>query len=486
MSSAPSQDLTAERQALGGWIVSGVEIPDDLKAKDFFRDRHQRIFRAITALAERDVRGDVDALSAELMKLGDFSDEDQRYLHELASGVNAPGNAAHHGEAVRKHSLIRQRVDLARKLASPDLNGDAPELLDRMRELIEDVGDRIEVRPADLSRVRPVRWLWQKRVLIGYLSLLLGAEGIGKGTLTAWLIAAVTRGTLPGDLEGKPSRVLIVGDEDSFDSVVVPRLYAAGADLDLIETLSDEDGDALDVRADAERLTKLIRERGYRLLYIDALLDILGADADDWRSKDVRDRLRPIRHVARDTDVAALASLHPNKGSRGTFRDLVSGSHAFNASSRSSLLLAPHPEDEDRRVLVRGKGNLSAAPAAFEFEIQGRELEINGHGFSLPVVADTQETALGVEDVVKPQREAPVRESLADEIDAVGTGEIQGRADIARALGREPSDGSVGRALNQLEDQGRWEKVDRGKWRRIAIATSKEVAIGKTAEGEVS
>ena len=53
--------------------------------------------------------------------------------------------------------------------------------------------------------------------------------------------------------------------------------------------------------------------------------------------------------------MAILASLHPNKGTRGNFRDLVSGSHAFNAQSRSSLLLAQHPDDERRRVLVRGE-----------------------------------------------------------------------------------------------------------------------------------
>jgi hypothetical protein len=132
---------------------------------------------------------------------------------------------------------------------------------------------------------------------------------------------------------------------------------------------------------------------------------------------------------------------------------------------------------------VRGKGNLSAAPPAFEFAIHGRELEINGHGFSLPLVADESESEIGIEDVVKPQREAPVRESLADEINALGTGEVQARADIARALGREPADRSVGRALDQLEDQGRWEKVGRGKWRAIGIGTSKEAPMSKTPGG---
>jgi hypothetical protein len=69
--------------------------------------------------------------------------------------------------------------------------------------------------------------------------------------------------------------------------------------------------------------------------------------------------MRGSSAIARDLDVCALGSLHPNKGQRGSFRDLVSGSHAFNASSRSSLLLAEDPDDEDRRVLVRGKGNFT-------------------------------------------------------------------------------------------------------------------------------
>jgi hypothetical protein len=174
-----------------------------------------------------------------------------------------------------------------------------------------------------------------------------------------------------------------------------------------------------------------------------------------------------------------LAALHPNKGTRASFRDLISGTHAFNASSRSSLLLAEHPDDADRRVLVRGKGNLSAAPPSWEFELQGRDLEINGHGFSLPVVANAHEGELRVEDVLTPERPAPVRESLAEQIDRLGTGAVQSRTEIARLLKREPTDSSVGRALDQLEDQGRWEKVDRGQWRRrFAFATSSEVANG--------
>jgi hypothetical protein len=96
----------------------------------------------------------------------------------------------------------------------------------------------LRARPADLTRVRPTRWAWDRRIPLGYLALLLGAEGVGKGTLAVWLLARLTRGELPGDLEGAPVRVLLIGDEDSFDSVIVPRLFAAGADLSYVSTLA--------------------------------------------------------------------------------------------------------------------------------------------------------------------------------------------------------------------------------------------------------
>jgi hypothetical protein len=340
-------------------------------------------------------------------------------------------------------------------------------------------GAGLRIRGADLSRVRPIDWLWAKRLPIGYLCLLLGAEGIGKGVLIAWLIARLTRGELAGSLEGTPTRVLIVGDEDSFDTVILPRLYAAGADLAQVDELCDEASEVLDIRRDAEQLRELIRAGDYSFVYVDSLLDVLAVDTDDWRSKPVRDALRPLRRAARDLDVAVLGALHPNKGQRSSFRDLVSGTHAYNASSRSSLLLAQHPDDEGRRVLVRGKGNLSSAPPSFEFALEGLDLEINGHGFSLPVVADERDGELGVEDMLKPERPAPVRENLADQLDALGTGEIQSRAELAHALGRESDDRSVGRALDQLEEDGRWLKEGRGKWRSLGIGASSEAPMSK-------
>ena len=75
-----------------------------------------------------------------------------------------------------------------------------------------------------------VRWFWAGRVAVGTLSLLAGREGMGKSTITYWMVAQITRGTLPGEDYGRPRSVIICATEDAWADVIVPRLIAAGAD----------------------------------------------------------------------------------------------------------------------------------------------------------------------------------------------------------------------------------------------------------------
>jgi AAA domain len=257
----------------------------------------------------------------------------------------------------------------------------------------------LTVRTADLERSQPPRWAWEERVVRGYLNLLLGNEGIGKGTVIAWLIARLTRGELPGDLRGISVGVAVLGDEDSFDDVWVPRLHAAGANLARVVQIERPDGGFVNVREDREKLARAVRANGIGLLYFDQLLDNLGAGTDDWRQKAVRDALQPLRALARELDIAVLGCLHPNKRA-DSFRQLIAGAPAFNSVSRSSLLLAEHPEDEQRRVLVRGKGNLSKTPTAVEFQITSHRFSANGHDFNVPLAQDFSEGTLTVEDLV--------------------------------------------------------------------------------------
>jgi hypothetical protein len=258
---------------------------------------------------------------------------------------------------------------------------------------------RLVTRKPSLDRVRPIRSVWDKRVLAGYLNLLVGEEGIGKGNLVAWMAARVSRGELPGDVYGEPRSVLFIGDEDSWDNVWTPRFYVAGADFDYIEQLDVENDDGvLDVHRDSELIGEAIEETGAVLVYFDQLLDNLGA-ADNWKDKDIRHALRPIRKVARETDCAALATLHPRKNVKGNFRDLVSGTSQFNAVSRSSLYVTGHPYARERVIVVRPKGNYTKEPRAFEFEVEEQTPEIDGREITTSRITSERESALTWRDV---------------------------------------------------------------------------------------
>jgi hypothetical protein len=259
-------------------------------------------------------------------------------------------------------------------------------------------GDLI-VRPADLARAQPPRWAWEFRLVLGYLNLLVGNEGIGKGATFSWIAARLTHGELPGDYRGQPVGVGIIGDEDSFDQVWTPRLHAAGAELSRVVQIERPDSGFVNLSEDRGKLAQVVKDEQLGFLYLDSLLDNMGVNVDDWRNKQVRDALQPARALARDLDIAILGCLHPNKHAE-SFRTLMSGASAFNAVSRSSLLLAEHPEDESRRVLVRGKGNLSATPEAIEFSLAGHTFTANGHNFSVPIAKDFTPGTLTVEDLI--------------------------------------------------------------------------------------
>lgn len=257
----------------------------------------------------------------------------------------------------------------------------------------------VVVRTADLAKARPTRWAWNWRIVLGSLNLLIGEESVGKGVLAAWTIARWTRGRLPGDLYRKRIHVGILGDEDSWNDVWTPRLHAAGADLERVHLIERGDGGYVDLRRDRRALTREIKDHYIRVLFLDQLLDNLGTGVDDSKQKSVRDALAPFRSLASELDIAILGALHPNKRA-DTFRRLVAGSGAFNAVSRSSLLLAVHPEDESRRVLVRGKGNLSPVPDTLTFSIESYKFGANESKFDVPRARRFAYSDLTVHDLV--------------------------------------------------------------------------------------
>lgn len=330
-----------------------------------------------------------------------------------------------------------------------------------------------DAKPATLRNpnpgdATPVRWAWEGRIPIGRTSLVVGSEGVGKGTVIAWLASNLSRGQLAGNLHGAPADVLIVGDEDALEDVWTPRLYAAGAEWRHI-WFPPEDCAELDLTspADIERLRSWVREHRVRVVFFDALLDhIGGTTVDEYKPKAVRNALRPLRRLALEEGFAAVGSMHPRKGNAGSFRDLLAGSHQFNAISRSSLLLAEHPDDDTRRVLIRGKGNLAGGVKALEFRIRSHAFELNGHDFDMPHAVDWEESDLKVADCLPGRGGAregagrPRDDDKRDAVEAALTETPQSERAIAKATDIPKT--TVRRILEEFADDFTATKLDAG------------------------
>lgn len=229
------------------------------------------------------------------------------------------------------------------------------------------VGDRrIELTAAGSIKPRPVLWLWRNRLALGTIGLLAGREGQGKSTLGYWLAARITRGDLPGEFEGLAKSVLVCATEDSWEHTIVPRLMAAGADLErvyrveVVSALGVHVG--LSLPRDIQGLAQEAAQVDAALLLLDPLMSRLGA-LDTHRDAEVRQALEPLAALADRARLAVLGLIHHNKSGSSDPLQLVMGSKAFTAVARSVHTVVPDPDDETetRRLFGTPKNNLGRA-----------------------------------------------------------------------------------------------------------------------------
>lgn len=92
-------------------------------------------------------------------------------------------------------------------------------------------------------------------------------------------------------------------------------------------------------------------------MVIDPIIAYLGK-TDSHKNSDVRSVLAPIQSLAEKHSVAILLVSHLNKGSgKAAYR--VTGSIAFSAACRISLLAFKDPADNDRRIITPAKVNIA-------------------------------------------------------------------------------------------------------------------------------
>jgi hypothetical protein len=256
---------------------------------------------------------------------------------------------------------------------------------------------------------RSIRWAWKGRIAVGYLTVITGEEGLGKSVFAAWQIARMTRGELEGEWEGEPVTVLVIASEDGVADTWRPRLDLAGADLERAGFLAlDLLGPDWNLRDGIDAVRGAVAATEARFIYIDCALDHMPSPKSGESINSpafVRGALGPLRALVRELDIAAEFSMHPPKARGASYRELVQASQAFTAIPRIGLLLAWHPEDDERdpdrrRVLIRGKGNLGRNPGTLEFRVAGRDYDHDdGVTAEREVVTEVRNSGISLSDL---------------------------------------------------------------------------------------
>lgn len=266
-------------------------------------------------------------------------------------------------------------------------------------------------RLSDVGLPQRVEWLegeiGEGRIPRGELTLIMGEPGVGKGSITAQIVAEVTNA----------GRVVIISaPEDSLESVTLPRYMAAGAILENVITVGiateeDEPLSPVDVEEHHSQLLAIAFETNAACIVLDPLEEHLTADAKSER--ETRQALRQLLAGCRALGCALLGIDHVNRMKSSSGYARAGGSSAKYKVARSVLIAGrqgstgdekdPAEQSQNPRIvaLIPDKLNVGAAARGLRFELLTEYvLGENGAQVSTAVARLLGETTLTAEELL--------------------------------------------------------------------------------------
>lgn len=304
---------------------------------------------------------------------------------------------------------------------------------------------RIDVRELLTTTPPPVPWIVEPLIARGHLTMLSGREGRGKSLLGLAVAGALVSGeSIAGMVVDAPGRVLVV-DAENHEGELHRRLHSIGVREEAADRLGVFDGSALDLLnpAHLEELVKVVREHEPDVLLIDSMRSTWSGKENE--SEAVGPHLDRIRSsIARALDVGVVILHHDGKGGTG-----YRGSTAIGASVDLGFGLEKVEDDpeRDRRRLQPWKFRIGATPPEMWLRLYGEP--------TLGIMeVERAEPMVSEKDAVVPL--SPMRDDLAARLLRLLTDGVERRrADVARALSRDPKDRTTGRVLDALVRDGK-------------------------------
>jgi hypothetical protein len=244
---------------------------------------------------------------------------------------------------------------------------------------------------ASTIEIKPISWIWLGHLARGHLELLTGIPGAGKSQIHCAEIACTTTGGVwpDGCNSIAVGNVIMLTAEDSSNQTVVPRLRAAGADLDRVHILrrirKDNRERMFLLHEDLTELERMIANIGDVLLVtVDPITAYMGGKVDSHRATDVRNQLGPLSELTERCNVAISCITHPAKHTSQRAIDQFIGSQAFIAAARiGHMAVAEMEEDAEtgerqptgRMLLTNAKNNLYAKMPTLAYRIELKPVE---------------------------------------------------------------------------------------------------------------
>jgi replicative DNA helicase len=356
----PPQNLEAECSVLGGILLENDAVNlvlELLRAEDFYRESHRKIFRAMIELSDRSEPVDVITLSECLKNRGDLDAVGgSAYLASLNDFVPTAANIAYYARIVREKSILRHLINAATEVATKgyDATSHVEELLDSAEKAIFDISEqRIKgsfVKVGDMMKdsIKMVEKLFERKTMItgvptGFkdldaktaglqpadLIIIAARPGMGK---TAFRLNIASHAAFSGygvavfslEMAKEQLALRLLCSEARVDNSRVRTGYLSDRDFPKLATAAGKLHDALiyiddtpaisvlELRAKARRLAR-DRDKKLSLIIVDYLQLMRGTGGAQNREQEISEISRSLKALAKELNVPVLAISQLNR-----------------------------------------------------------------------------------------------------------------------------------------------------------------------------
>src|SRR4030043_199383 len=349
----PPQNIEAEQSILGGVLIENDAlntIVEFLEDGDFYREAHQKIFKCMIALSEKNEPLDLITLTNELKKKKELEDiGGASYLAGLVESVPTAANIAYYAKIVKEKSILRKLISTATEIVTQSFQEgkDLENFLDEAEQAIFRISEN-RVKPAFYpikeivkESFKVIEQLYEKKELItgipsgfkdldrktaGFqnadLIIVAGRPSMGKTALClnmvqhAAITAKVPTAIFSLEMSKEQLAIRMLCSEGRVDSSRLrsgflserdwPKLtMAAGALSDAPIFIDDSAAiSVLELRAKARRLKA---DRGLGLVIVAYLQLMRGGGGAERGEQEISEISRSLKALAQELNIPVIA-----------------------------------------------------------------------------------------------------------------------------------------------------------------------------------